>query len=62
MGKEATWECIDRWWYDVDIFFNATNFLYCQPMIDVIVHVVRASKVLVFLISGGQFYRMRFKE
>ena len=36
MEKEATWECIARWWYDAEISFNATSSSYYQPMIDAI--------------------------
>jgi hypothetical protein len=34
--KRAAWECIDRWWYDADIPFNAINPAYYQRMIDVL--------------------------
>jgi hypothetical protein len=34
--REATWECIARWWYDADIPFNAARSVYYQPMLDVV--------------------------
>jgi hypothetical protein len=36
MEREATWECIARWWYDADIPFNGNNSAYYQPMLDVV--------------------------
>jgi hypothetical protein len=34
--REAAWECIARWWYDVDIPFNAARSVYYQPILDAV--------------------------
>ena len=35
--KETAYEYIARWWYDVDLPFNATRSSYYQPMWDVVI-------------------------
>ncbi|KAH9309600.1 hypothetical protein KI387_037511 [Taxus chinensis] len=42
--KEATFECIARWWYDADIPFNAARSPYYQLMFDSIVVVGKGFK------------------
>jgi len=42
--KEATFECMATWWYEANIFFNATHSLYYQHMLDVIAGCVKGFK------------------
>ena len=44
--KEAAYEYIARWWYDLDIPFNAACSLYYQPMWDSIFAVGKGFKGL----------------
>ena len=55
--EEVAQECIARWWYDVDIPFNATNSSYYQPMIDVIASCVTGFKGPSFHDIRGELLR-----
>jgi hypothetical protein len=55
MENEVAWECIVRWWYDVDIPFNATNYACYQPMLNAIASRSLGFKIHSFHIIRGPF-------